>query len=119
MYLYLLIHFYFRQGWAWGTPMLSYGETLRKHRAYLHRFFQTPDALNYFELQERETYVMLNGILNNPEDYAEHVRRQVILVLSVCSNLIRLMNSLPGAVILRNVYGYEGNSVIQYQIQFC
>ncbi|KLO08857.1 cytochrome P450 [Schizopora paradoxa] len=77
------------QGWAWVTSMLPYCEKLRQHRAYLHRFFQTPEALNYFELQERETCVMLNGLLHSPEKYADHVRR------------------LPGAVILKNVYGYE------------
>ncbi|KLO06237.1 cytochrome P450 [Schizopora paradoxa] len=77
------------QGWTWATTMLPYGETLRKHRTYLHRFFQTSEALNYVELQERETYVMLNGLLDTPDKYEQHVRR------------------LPGAVILRNVYGYE------------
>ncbi|KLO07685.1 cytochrome P450 [Schizopora paradoxa] len=105
------------QGWAWGTPMLSYGETLRKHRAYLHRFFQTPEVLNYFELQERETFVMLNGILDTPEYYAEHVRRQVEIPLWNCVIPIGNMIRLPGAVILRNVYGYEVQKVNDPMLQ--
>ncbi|KLO04286.1 cytochrome P450 [Schizopora paradoxa] len=77
------------QGLGWITSMKPYGETLRKHRAYLHRFFQTSETLNYLEIQERECCVMLYGILNTPENYGEHVRR------------------FTGAVIMRNVYGYE------------
>ncbi|KLO07686.1 CyP450 monooxygenase [Schizopora paradoxa] len=74
---------------GWTTTILPYGETLRKHRTHLHKFFQTSETLNYLEIQERNCYVMLNGLLNAPKGYAEHIRR------------------LPSAVILRNVYGYE------------
>jgi len=77
------------QEWGWATSLVPYGDTLRKQRTYLHRFFQSSAVLNYLELQQRETYVMLNGILSSPDNYEKHVRR------------------LPGAVILANVYGYE------------
>ncbi|KLO13426.1 cytochrome P450 [Schizopora paradoxa] len=79
--------------WGWPTTALPYGDALRRHRGYLHRFFQTSEALNYYELQGREVCVMLNGLLTSPGDYASHIRR------------------LPGAVILRNVYGYEVQTV--------
>ena len=57
--------------------MLPYGEAHRRQRAYLHQFFQTSETLNYLEVQEQECHIMLNGILNAPENYEGHVRRQV------------------------------------------
>jgi len=76
------------ENWGWKTSLVPYGDELRRHRYYLHRFFRTPGELNYFELQLTETHKMLRGFLDRPEDYGEHVRR------------------LPGAVILMNVYGH-------------
>jgi len=75
--------------WEWVTTLTPYGETLRKHRSYLHRFFQSPDVLDYLQLQLHETHVMLNALLDGPANYGKHIRR------------------LPGAVVLMNVYGHE------------
>lgn len=77
------------ENWGWKTSLVPYGDELRRHIYYLHRFFQTPGALNYFGLQIKETHAMLKRFLDHPEEYGEHVRR------------------LPGTVILMNVYGHK------------
>ncbi len=67
----------FSEGWGWTTAVTPHGEVMRKHRAFMHKFFQSPDTLNFLELQQNETYVMLNGILSEPKNYERHVRRCV------------------------------------------
>jgi len=66
------------ENWGWKTSLVPYGDELRRHRQYLHRFFQTSEVLNYLELQLKEAHIMLKGILDHPEDYGKHVRRCVI-----------------------------------------
>ncbi|KLO07687.1 cytochrome P450 [Schizopora paradoxa] len=75
--------------WDWLATTTPYNDALRKYRTYIHRFFQSPEVLDYKPLQIRETHLLLNALLDDPKDYAKHVRR------------------LPGAVIMMNVYGHE------------
>ncbi|KLO13425.1 cytochrome P450 [Schizopora paradoxa] len=87
------------EGWGWLVSLTPFGDKLRKQRGYLHRFFQSSETLNYLELQERETIILLNGLMRDPSHYERQLRR------------------LVGAVILANVYGHEvndeGDSLIQ------
>ncbi|KLO09888.1 cytochrome P450 [Schizopora paradoxa] len=77
------------QGWEWFTPFTPYGEDFRKHRSYQHRFVGSPETINYKDIQLAKTHRMLKAILDDPTEYGEHV------------------HSLPGSVILMNVYGHE------------
>ncbi|KLO05955.1 cytochrome P450 [Schizopora paradoxa] len=76
-------------GWAWVTSMIPYGDSLRKQRAILHRFFQFPEVLNYKELQERECHLFLRRLVDSPENYDRHIRR------------------LPASILGLNTYGHE------------
>lgn len=46
----------------------------RNARTYIS-FFQSSEALNYTELQQKETVVLLNGLLQDPSKYESLVRR--------------------------------------------
>ncbi|KLO07931.1 CyP450 monooxygenase [Schizopora paradoxa] len=76
-------------GWKWTTPLMPYGEELRKHRMYLQKFYQTPNVLNYLEVQQKNCNVFLQSMLEHPEHYEEHMGR------------------LPAAVLMMNTYGHQ------------
>ncbi len=63
------------EGWDWLTTFVPYGDLFRKHRAYQHRFIDSPDTLKVLDVQLSETHAMLKGILDSPDDYATHVNR--------------------------------------------
>ncbi|KLO09889.1 cytochrome P450 [Schizopora paradoxa] len=75
--------------WEWVSTFIPYGETYRKHRSFQQRFVSSPEAFDYMDIQLKKTHKMLKAILDNLEEYGEHVE------------------SLPGSVILMNVYGHE------------
>jgi len=75
-------------GWGWATAMAPYGESLRKQRMIMHRFLQSPETLNYKEIQEENCHIFLRSMLETPENYEKHVRR------------------LPSAVLGMNTYGH-------------
>jgi len=77
------------EGWGWLTSVLPYSEVHRKQRTFQHRFLNSPDVVDYLEMQLQETRVTLKGILETPKDYAKHLRR------------------LPGAVVMKNFYGHQ------------
>ncbi|KLO06827.1 cytochrome P450 [Schizopora paradoxa] len=77
------------EGWDWMMINIPYGDTLRKHRAYHHRFISNPDILNYLDVQASETRKMLCHMLDAPEEYEKHIAR------------------LPGAISMLNVYGHR------------
>jgi len=76
-------------GWGWATSILPYGEALKTQRMFLHKYFQTPEVLNYKETQQTYCHIFLQGILESPWDYEKHVRR------------------LPAAVLAMNTYGHS------------
>ncbi|KLO11507.1 cytochrome P450 [Schizopora paradoxa] len=77
------------EGWIWATGFTPYGDNFRKHRSYQQRFIGSPETLNYLEAQISETRNMLKNILEDTENYGTYVQ------------------SLPGSVILMNVYGHR------------
>ncbi|KLO05954.1 CyP450 monooxygenase [Schizopora paradoxa] len=72
-------------GWDWITSMVPYGEMLRKQRAILHRFLQSPEVINYKEIQEQGRCVFLQNMLESPGDYCRHIRRLTASVLGLIS----------------------------------
>ncbi|KLO20176.1 CyP450 monooxygenase [Schizopora paradoxa] len=73
----------------WILSFFPYGERMRKYRAIFHKFFQPIVIPEYHSVMENEVIKMLRGLKEDPEQYEKHVRR------------------FPGAVIMKNVYGYE------------
>ncbi|KLO10252.1 cytochrome P450 [Schizopora paradoxa] len=76
-------------GFGWTTATLPYTAQLRRQRGILQKFFLTPDLLNYTEVQQRESYEFLKGLLRSPEKYEKHAHH------------------LPASAIMMNVYGHE------------
>lgn len=67
-----------REDWGWLTTFLPYGETLRKHRSFMHRFIGSTDsALDFREDQVDGVHAMLKAILDHPDDYGKYVNRYV------------------------------------------
>ncbi|KLO09892.1 cytochrome P450 [Schizopora paradoxa] len=77
------------EDWAWLTTFIPYGDIFKRHRSYQQRFLGSYHAVDYREIQLRETLGLLKAILRDPEEYGTHVE------------------SLPGSVILMNVYGHK------------
>ncbi|KLO20177.1 CyP450 monooxygenase [Schizopora paradoxa] len=77
------------------SGFLPYGERMRKYRAMFHKFFQPIVVPEYHSIMENEVLKMLRGLREDPEQYDKHVRR------------------FPGAVVMKNVYGYEVKNVVK------
>ena len=68
----------FSMGWDSTLTHLRFGERFRKHRKWLQSAFMTKAALNsYRPFQRRERFVMLEGLLTDPEAYVRHFHRLV------------------------------------------
>ena len=62
-------------GWDWALPLIPYGEKFKRHRKYLQDYFKKSSLPNYYHIQLNEVHKMLNDILDDPTDYADHVKR--------------------------------------------
>ncbi|PNY29093.1 O-methylsterigmatocystin oxidoreductase [Tolypocladium capitatum] len=62
-------------GWGKTLTFLRWGPDFRMHRRILQRSFQKSTIVQYQPLQERETALMLRGILNNPPEWENILRR--------------------------------------------
>lgn len=97
-----------RAGWGWVTPVLGYGERLRKHRSMMHKYFLSPELLSYTTIQRQNCHRFLRDVLETPEKYHKHAHRYN------CSNtsydigsLSVPLSRLPAAVAMMNTYGHE------------
>ncbi|OBZ68047.1 O-methylsterigmatocystin oxidoreductase [Grifola frondosa] len=64
-------------GWDSISSHMAYGDRSRKHRKWIHDAFQTKAVLeSYYPLQRREASVLVSGLLESPEAYITHFRRQ-------------------------------------------
>lgn len=56
-----------------------YGDRLRKLRKWTHDAFMTKAALQTYEdIQSRETYILLAGLVESPEEFVSHFTRYSI-----------------------------------------
>lgn len=62
-------------GWGKTLTFLRWGPDFRMHRRILQKSFQKSNIVQYQSLQERETALMLKGILNNPPEWENILRR--------------------------------------------
>ncbi|EJD00109.1 cytochrome P450 [Fomitiporia mediterranea MF3/22] len=79
-------------GWNWALPLVTYGETFRRHRRYLQRYFAKPLLPDYYHIQLKEARRMINDILEDPDNYKRHIER------------------MAGAIIMEIVFGHEVKS---------
>ncbi|KAG2034085.1 cytochrome P450 [Suillus americanus] len=79
-------------GWKNATPLLPYGDRLRRHRKNFHNVIGTRAAMGiYNQVEEVETRRFLKRVFKKPDQLLPHVRHTA------------------GAVILRISHGYEVN----------
>jgi cytochrome P450 len=62
-------------GWGMTLTFLRWGPKFRVHRKVLQKTFQKSSVVQYRPLQEKETRVLLEGIVKNPEDWERLLRR--------------------------------------------
>jgi len=59
--------------WDWLSLIAPYGERMHKSRTYQHRFFNSPETLNFLDAQLEEARRTIRDILDNPDDYAKYI----------------------------------------------
>ena len=69
-----LILFYNRMGFNWGLTPMPYGPEWRLCRKLLHEQFNRHEVKHYATQLEASTCIMLQGLLNTPDDFSAHVR---------------------------------------------
>ncbi|KAM4065259.1 cytochrome p450 [Hirsutella rhossiliensis] len=62
-------------GWGKTLTFLRWGPDFRMHRRILQKSFQKSSVVRYQPLQERETAILLKGILNSPAEWENALRR--------------------------------------------
>ncbi|KAF8577987.1 cytochrome P450 [Ramaria rubella] len=82
-----------------GVVFQSYTEGFRSQRKLLNAALNSTAVLDYVQVQERETYALLDRLLESPEKFYKHVRRTA------------------GAIILSISYGHAVVSDNDYYVQ--
>ncbi|THH28148.1 hypothetical protein EUX98_g6047 [Antrodiella citrinella] len=62
-------------GFEGVLPFMSYGARFRKMRKWFHAAFQPQELVKYRSFQVQETYVVLDGLINHPDDFTHHFMR--------------------------------------------
>ncbi|KAJ7184544.1 cytochrome P450 [Mycena filopes] len=60
---------------------ISYNERFKMYRKLMHRAFNPTAAKTYWKTQEREAKVLVDNIVRQPENLAEHLRRSAAAVI--------------------------------------
>lgn len=64
-------------GWSRAVTLAPSGERHRRYRRLLHSALSTSAVSSVFPLLESEAKKLLRNLLNNPADFAAHIRRNV------------------------------------------
>ncbi|PVH80134.1 cytochrome P450 [Cadophora sp. DSE1049] len=62
-------------GWGMTLTFLRWGPRFQMHRKLIQGSFTKPNCVQYQELQESETHVLVDGIMKNPNDWERQMRR--------------------------------------------
>lgn len=54
---------------------LRWGPRFQMHRKLIQGSFTKPNCVQYQDLQESETHVLVDGIMKNPNDWERQMRR--------------------------------------------
>jgi len=82
-------HFFQEQGWHKTLTLFSQGAEFRKHRKMYNASFTIAKCVAYQSIQEEEARVMVNRIIENPQDWLEQ------------------LHAYTTAIVLRIAYGIE------------
>ncbi|KAJ7366948.1 cytochrome P450 [Mycena albidolilacea] len=76
-------------GWDFNIGMMPLGDKWRQHRTMFQQHFRRDVSLNYRPVQMKKVYQLLQGLLDDPQDFQE------------------LLKTLAAASTMATVYGYE------------
>ncbi|KAF8229384.1 cytochrome P450 [Tricholoma matsutake] len=62
-------------GWQSASTHVRYGPRFRKHRRFIHQTFNARAVSSFRPLQEQETAVLLDGLIQSPHKFVQHFRR--------------------------------------------
>ncbi|KAF9463358.1 cytochrome P450 [Collybia nuda] len=62
-------------GWKSASTHVRYGPRFRKHRRFIQQTFNQRASATFHPLQEQETIVLLDGLLQSPAAFVQHFRR--------------------------------------------
>ena len=65
-------------GYGSSIVFFPYGERFRKHRKWIHDSLEGKGSAQMIQpLQRREAYIMLAGMVQDPDAFMTHIKRQV------------------------------------------
>lgn len=82
-------------GWGKTLTFLRWGPDFRMHRKILQKSFQNTNIIQYRPLQQRETTLMLKGIVKNPEEWENIIRRFAAAIVLRIGFGIKIDNDDP------------------------
>ncbi|KAG5651409.1 hypothetical protein H0H81_008743 [Sphagnurus paluster] len=62
-------------GWHSASTHVRYGPRFRKHRRFIQQIFNQRAAMAFHPLQERETLVLLENLIQDPDAFTKHFKR--------------------------------------------
>ncbi|PPQ98487.1 hypothetical protein CVT26_013888 [Gymnopilus dilepis] len=80
-------------GWNFSLTSMDYSEKSKRQRKYLQSYFSRQLLPNYYQIQVREAHRMLSDILQDPENYRDHIKR------------------MAAGITMTLAYGHEVNSM--------
>ena len=99
-----------------------YGERLRKLRRWTHDAFMSKQTLQtYVEVQLRETYILLAGLLESPDEFVSHFTRYAIAAVALFGIIIHLDTTLDrftAATVSEIAYGHTVTSLDDKYIEY-
>jgi len=61
----------------WNIVFLPYSDNFRAQRKLLNAALNPTAVVDYTQIQEKETYALLDRLLETPDKFYKHVRRSV------------------------------------------
>ncbi|KAI0782080.1 cytochrome P450 monooxygenase [Abortiporus biennis] len=69
-------------GWELSTVLLPYNTRYKRHRRWIREAFTNKKKLlGYRAIQQRETYILLSGLMSTPQDLSSHFLRYTAAVI--------------------------------------
>ncbi|KAF8064213.1 cytochrome P450 [Lyophyllum atratum] len=100
-------------GWHSASTHVRYGPRFRKHRRFIQQTFNQRAAEAFHPLQEQETLVLLENLIQTPDLFCRHFKRQASLRPGTFydSNSTSLIKRFAAATIFPITYGHTITSV--------
>lgn len=98
---------YRMMGWKCVPTHLSYGPRYRQQRRWMQDLLISKEALaTYHPMQRRETYILLQGLLDAPNAFVNHVHRYAGFMTGRRTADMR-MHRHSAALMIEIVYGHK------------